>query len=66
MLIAVTHDGGESASGGRDEGMGLAIMRYRARLIGATLVMSRSSAGVTRLQCNLPNLNSEQTKANSN
>lgn len=66
MLIAVTHDGSESASGGRDEGMGREIMRYRARLIGATLDVSRSSAGVTRLRCNLPNLNSEQTKANSN
>ncbi len=66
MLIAVTHDGSESASGGRHEGMGLEIMRYRARLIGATLDMSRTSTGVTRLRCNLPNLNSEQTKANSN
>jgi glucose-6-phosphate-specific signal transduction histidine kinase len=54
-----TNDGNGVATNGWGEGMGLEIMRYRARLIGATLMMSRTTAGGTRIRCHLPNLNAE-------
>lgn len=39
---------------GESPGMGLQIMRYRARMIGATLSIGRGDAGGTRVVCELP------------
>ena len=63
-LIAITNDGNGVATNGRGEGMGLEIMRYRARLIGANLGISRTTSGGTRIRCHLPNLSSELSKVN--
>jgi len=55
FALVVKDDGaGFSANGARQSGMGLRIMDYRARVIGATLeVKSRPGAG-TQLTCILP------------
>ena len=38
----------------QDAGMGLHIMRNRARMIGATLTIQRGSAGGTVVTCSYP------------
>jgi signal transduction histidine kinase len=54
-VVCVTNDGkGFGPTRGR-AGLGLGIMRYRARLIGATLEIEPTTAGGTRIRCRLPN-----------
>ena len=53
-LVSITNDGQTIALGAHSEGMGLGIMRYRARLIGAILEIGPSAAGGTRVRCCLP------------
>ena len=49
-LISVADDGRGGAAIGA-EGMGLGIMRYRARLIGAAFSIEATAAGGTRVRC---------------
>ena len=53
-LITVTNDGKHVHEVMPNGGLGLHIMRYRARLVGATLAISRTGAGGARIRCNLP------------
>jgi signal transduction histidine kinase len=53
-LVSITNDGRTIAPAVHSEGMGLGIMRYRARLIGAILEIGPSAAGGTRVRCCLP------------
>ena len=49
-LVAIVNDHHGSAAKSTD-GMGLKIMRYRARLLGATLSIKKLSAGGMRVRC---------------
>ena len=55
LAVRVVDDGAgieqPSASGRDGEGMGLRIMRYRARMIGATIDLARRSGGGTEVTC---------------
>lgn len=53
-LISITDDGRGASSPMRPEGLGLGIMRYRARLIGASLSIEPTGVGGTRVRCRLP------------
>ncbi len=53
--LEIADDGHGMRSGKRGEsGMGLQVMNYRARLIGARLVIDQSPAGGVRITCTLP------------
>jgi two-component system CheB/CheR fusion protein len=52
MLLAVEDDGkGMAPNGEKSSGMGLHIMRYRARVLGAVLKISERKEGGTRVTC---------------
>jgi signal transduction histidine kinase len=53
-FVSISNDGETIASPRRSEGKGLGIMRYRARLIGATVDIGPGVAGGTRVRCCLP------------
>lgn len=53
ILLSVTDDGQHSRAVPHPEGLGLGIMRYRARLIGAALAIATLPAGGTRIRCRL-------------
>jgi PAS domain S-box-containing protein len=53
IRLSVTSDGASIPASTHDEGLGLGIMRYRARLIGATLDIAPVAAGGTRVRCRL-------------
>ena len=53
-VVSVTNDGNPITAGSSTGGMGLGIMRYRARLIGATLAIDATAAGGTRVRCRVP------------
>ena len=53
-VLEVEDDGiGTSLRGGTDKGMGLQIMGYRAKVLGASLNVTRSVTGGTLVQCKL-------------
>lgn len=55
LLLQVEDDGvGIDSSPRRSSGMGLSIMEYRARMIGADFQISRLPTSGTRVQCLLP------------
>jgi len=52
IVLSVSDDGKGIASGSdADSGLGMAIMHYRARVIGASLIISREPSGGTRVRC---------------
>lgn len=53
--LSIQDDGkGLPPANGRGHGMGLHVMQYRARLIGANLAVDDSSEGGVRIVCSLP------------
>jgi PAS domain S-box-containing protein len=54
ILVSITNDGRPIVNVPHSEGMGLGIMRYRARLIGATVTIEPGPSGGTRVRCCLP------------
>jgi signal transduction histidine kinase len=54
LHIAVSDDGVGSATQARPDGMGWRTMRYRAKLIGATIKVETRPAGGTTIRCTLP------------
>lgn len=54
LILAVADDGiGRRAAAGSPGGLGLRIMAYRARMIGAMLSIDDAEAGGTRVACSL-------------
>ncbi|MDD4871678.1 MAG: response regulator [Kiritimatiellae bacterium] len=53
VILTVNDDGIgiTSVNNNQNEGMGLHIMKYRARIIGAVLIISRRSNGGTTVEC---------------
>ena len=61
--LAVHDDGiGIPVVGSRPKGMGISVMRYRARMIGATLDVQTSGAG-TSITCRCPNPQGHESPA---
>ena len=55
MSLTVVDDGvGIQKPANKGKGMGLRIMAYRARMIGATLAVEPAQGGGTRVTCTLP------------
>jgi len=54
QVFAVTDDGVGFDPASAHSGMGLHLMHYRARVIGAQLVVERSAQGGCRVSCRLP------------
>lgn len=54
IVLRVTDDGcGLPVSGGQDRGLGLHMMRYRARMIGAELEVTSTKGSGTVVQCTM-------------
>lgn len=55
LVLEVEDDGsGLDEAQSVTEGLGMRVMHYRARLIGASLEVGTAAAGGTRIQCTLP------------
>jgi two-component system, LuxR family, sensor kinase FixL len=53
-LVLTVRDDGVGLDGAGSDGMGLNVMRYRARSIGASLAIQGGSAGGTVVTCRIP------------
>ncbi len=51
QTIAITNDGAAFTENGRSEGMGLHLMRHRARLIGAEIELRQPEGGGFEVRC---------------
>jgi len=54
LVFAVTDDGVGFEPAAAHAGMGFHLMNYRARVIGAEIVMERPPQGGCRISCQLP------------
>ena len=54
LTISVADDGCGSSTEGRSDGMGWSTMRYRAKLIGAELMLETRPTAGTTVRCSLP------------
>ena len=58
--VTITDDGKGIQGAIHAEGIGLRIMRYRARLINASLEIDQTTTGGTRVRCRLPHIESRR------